>query len=106
MAKVEILVLKGCPRCKALKNKLDYIKNSFKFVDCDDFPEICDYAEQLSGSDQYPIAIVLDIQDKITDVVYFTDDYNQIGKRHKLLDGVSGFTVYSVDQLAEYIIKS
>ena len=105
MAIVKILTLKGCPRCKALKNKLDYIKNSFKFVDCDDFPEICDYAEQLSGSDQYPMAIVLDIQDKITDVVYFTDDYNQIGKRHKLLDGVSGFTVYSIDQMADYVTK-
>lgn len=105
MAIVKILVLKGCPRCKALKNKLEYFKNSFKFIDCEDFPEICDDVEQLSGVDQYPIAVVLDIQDKITEVIYFTEDYNQIGKRHKLLDGVSGYAVYSTDQLAEYIIK-
>lgn len=106
MAKVEILVLKGCPRCKALKNKLEYFKNSFKFIDCDEFPEICNYAEELSGTNQYPIAIMLDIQDKITEVIYFADDYGQVGKKHKLLDGVSGYTVYSTDQLAEYIIKS
>lgn len=106
MAIVKILVLKGCPRCKALKNKLDYINNSFKFIDCDDFPEICDYAEQLSGCEQYPMAVIMDSQDKVTEVVYFTNDYNQVGKRHKLLDGVSGFAVYSTDQLAEYIIKS
>ena len=106
MAIVKILVLKGCPRCKALKNKLEYVKNSFKFIDCDDFPDICNYAEELSGTNQYPIAVMLDIQDKVIEVVYFADDYNQVGKRHKLLDGVSGYAVYSTDQLAEYIIKS
>lgn len=105
MAKVKLLVLDGCSRCKALKNKLDYLKTSFTYINCDDDPEICDHVEELSGVNMYPMAIVFDVNDQVQEIVYFAEDYNMIGKKHKLADGVTAYCVYSIDQLVEYIIK-
>jgi glutaredoxin len=106
MAKVKLLVLDGCSRCKALRNKLDYLKTSFNYINCDDDPEMCDYVEQLSGVNTYPMAVILDINDQVKEIVYFAEDYNMVGKKHKLVDGVSAYGVYSIDQLVEYVIKS
>ncbi len=52
------------------------------------------------------MAILLDTNNKIKEVVYFAEDYNKIGKKEELVDGVIGIGVHSVDQLVEYIIKS
>jgi glutaredoxin len=106
MSKVKLLVLPDCIRCKALKNKLEYFNTKFEYISCDDDPEMCDLVEDLSGNNTYPMAITLDINNQIDEIVYFAEDYNMVGKKHKLVDGVSGYCVYSVDQLVEYIIKS
>ncbi len=99
------LVLEGCSRCKALKNKLDYFHNSFKFYSCDGQDDLCDQAENLAGVETYPMAILLDTNNSIKEIVYFTDDYNKVGKKEQVTEGVTKIGVYSVDQLVEYIIK-
>lgn len=99
------LVLEGCSRCKALKNKLDYFHNSFKFYSCDGQDDLCDQAENLAGVETYPMAILLDTNNSIKEIVYFTDDYNKVGKKEQITEGVTKIGVYSVDQLVEYIIK-
>ena len=104
--KVMFLVLEGCFRCKALKNKLDFFHNSFKLYPCDGQDDLCDQAESLAGVNTYPMAILLDTNNNIKEVVYFTEDYNKIGKKEELIDGVTRTGVHSVDQLVEYIIKS
>ena len=104
--KVMFLVLEGCFRCKALKNKLDFFHNSFKLYPCDGQDDLCDQAESLAGVNTYPMAILLDTNNKIKEVVYFAEDYNKIGKKEEVVDGVTRTGVHSVDQLVEYIIKS
>ena len=99
------LVLEGCSRCKALKNKLDYFHNSFKFYSCDGQDDLCDQAENLAGVETYPMAILLDTNNSIKEIVYFTEDYNKVGKKEQVTEGVTKIGVYSVDQLVEYIIK-
>lgn len=99
------LVLEGCSRCKALKNKLDYFHNSFKFYSCDGQDDLCDQAENLAGVETYPMAILLDTNNSIKEIVYFTDDYNKVGKKEQVTEGVTKIGIYSVDQLVEYIIK-
>jgi glutaredoxin len=105
MPKVKLLVLPDCTRCKALKSKLEFFNTKFEYVSCDDHPEICDQVEELTGHDSYPMAIVLDINNKITQIVHFTENYDAVSKTTNLVDGATSFTVYSVDQLVEYIIK-
>lgn len=99
------LVLEGCSRCKALKNKLDFLQNSFRFYSCDGDDDLCDQAENLSGVDTYPMAVLLDPDNTIKEIVYFTEDYDKVGKKEEVVDGVTKIGVYSVDQLVEYIIK-
>ena len=105
MAKVTILVLEGCTRCGALKNKLAILNNSFKYIPCDGDSEFCDEVETLSGVDRYPIVVVTDIKDKISSILYITEDYNKIGIKENIVDGIVKIGVHSIDQLAEYIIK-
>ncbi len=105
MAKVTFLVLEGCSYCNALKNKLGYINTSFTFYNCDGNNDLCDKAEIITGCDVYPMAIVLDINNSISQIVYISNDYNTIGKRIPLVDEITGFPVYSIDQMVEYIIK-
>jgi len=53
----------------------------------------------------YPMGIVLDINNNISEIVYFGDDYDKVGKKRILTEGVTGFPVYSIDQMVDYIIK-
>lgn len=99
------LVLEGCSRCKALKNKLDFLQNSFRFYSCDGDDDLCDQAENLSGVDTYPMAVLLDTDNTIKEIVYFTEDYDKVGKKEEVVEGITKIGVYSVDQLVEYIIK-
>lgn len=104
--KVTFLVLEGCSRCKALKNKLDFFHNSFKYYSCDGDNDLCDQAESLAGVNTYPMAILLDTNNQIKEIVYFTEDYDKVGKKEQVIDGVVRIGVYSTDQLVDYIIKS
>lgn len=105
MKKTMFLVLEGCSRCKALKNKLDFLQNSFRFYSCDGDDDLCDQAENLSGVDTYPMAVLLDTDNTIKEIVYFTEDYDKVGKKEEVVEGITKIGVYSVDQLVEYIIK-
>lgn len=105
MAKLLFLVLEGCGKCQALKNKLGYLNNSFKFYPCDGDNELCDQAEILTGVQSYPMTLVLDINNNIEQIVYFADDYNKVGNKIKLTEGVTGIPVYSVDQMVDYVTK-
>jgi len=105
MPKVMFLVLDDCSRCKALKNNIGFLNSSFKFYSCNGENELCDEAERLVNINSYPMAIVLDINNNIKEVVYFTDDYNKIGKKQEVISGVFGIGVHSIDQMIDYIIK-
>lgn len=105
MAKLLFLVLDGCSKCQALKNKLGYLNNSFKFHSCDGESDLCDHAETLAGVETYPMTLVLDINNNVEQIVYFTEDYDKVGKKIELTEGVTGFPVYSIDQMVDYITK-
>ena len=105
MSKVKFLVLEGCSKCKALKNKLNYFGNSFKYYPCDGADDFCDKIESLTGVETYPMMVVFDINNNIKEVLYFTEDYNKVGKKIQLAEGVTGFPVYSIDQMVDYITK-
>ena len=105
MAKLVFLVLDGCSKCQSLKNKLGYFNNSFKFYSCEGENPLCDEAEKLTGVDLYPMTLVLDINNNIEQIVYFADDYNKVGNKRQLTERVSGFPVYSVDQMVDYVTK-
>jgi len=105
MKKVIILILKDCSKCKALKNKLDFFNNSFKYYPCDENDDLCDQVESLAGVSTYPMVILLNINDEIKEIIYFTEDYDKIEKKEQIVDGIIKIGVYSIDQLINYIIK-
>ena len=102
---IRLFVLEGCTKCKKLKEALDEKGIEYNKVECDDDSTICDDLEDLTGIFQYPMLAHVDDLGSITNVLYITDKYNQVGKLTELAIGVTGLGFYSIDQLISYIIK-
>lgn len=102
---INVVYLNGCSKCQKLKQQLERQKKDFIAISCDDNPSLCDYIEVLIDSYNYPIVLIKNELDKITDIFYITDKYEEIGKHRELNDKIKTLAFYSIDNLISYAIK-
>jgi hypothetical protein len=101
---IKLLVLDGCKRCEGLKKELNKREIYFQYEICKSNTAICDTIEDMIDCSNYPIALLIE-SNKIHKVVYITDNYDDVGKKIRLDNGVMLLPVYSIDQLINSIIN-
>jgi glutaredoxin len=57
LAKVLLVTLNGCDKCKKLKASLAIENISVHNMDCDDNPNFCDELENQTNTSNYPMAL-------------------------------------------------
>jgi len=105
MNKIKLLLLEGCHKCEKLKQELNKNDIRYEYEVCKSDTEICDSVEDLIGCSNYPIVLKILNNNFIEEVIYITDNYDDIGKTLSLNNRIKGKPLYSIDQLIEYIIK-
>jgi hypothetical protein len=105
MSKIKLLLLEGCNRCDIIKKELgkNYIHYDYEICKPDNI--ICDSIEDLIGCSTYPIVLKMINKTVIEEIIYITDNYNDVGKTINLNNKIKGKAFYSIDKLIEYVIK-
>jgi hypothetical protein len=105
MNKIKLLLLEGCQRCQKLKEELgkNYIHYDYEICKSDTI--LCDSIEDLIGCSNYPIVLKMINNNFIEEVIYITNNYDDVGFTLSLNDKIKGKPFYSIDQLIEYTIK-
>ena len=97
--KLEVYLLEGCDKCKKLKTTLDRLKIEYDAVPCEDYPNMCDNIENVTGVDMYPM---VNVAGKI---FYIAENYSDIGKIKIISENVSTIGMYSIDNIIDAIQK-
>jgi hypothetical protein len=105
MNKIKLLLLEGCYKCEKLKQELGKNYIYYDYEVCKSDTEICDSIEDLIGCSNYPIVLKMLNNNFIEEIIYITDNYEDIGKNISLNNRIKGKPLHSIDQLIEYIIK-
>lgn len=95
---IKIYILEGCDKCKKLKTTLDRLKIEYDAIPCEDYPNMCDNIENITGVDMYPIV------DLEKNILYIAENYSDIGKK-KEINGYNTLGFYSIDNIIEFINK-
>lgn len=105
MSKIKLLLLEGCNRCEKLKQELgkNYIYYDYEVCKAD--TEICDSIEDFIGCSNYPIVLKMPTKTAIEEIIYVTDNYEDVGKTIELNNRIKGKPFYSIDKLIEYVIN-
>ena len=94
---IKIYVLEGCDKCKKLKANLDSLKLEYKEIPCEQYPNMCDNIEDVTGVDSYPM---VDLDGKI---LYIAEKYSNIGKVKSITENISTMGMYSIDNIIDAI---
>jgi hypothetical protein len=105
MTKIKLLLLEGCSKCEKLKQELGKNYIHYEYEVCKSDTEICDSVEDLIGCSNYPIVLKMLNKNFIEEIIYLTDNYDDVGKSILLNNRIKGKPLYSIDQLIDYIIK-
>ena len=105
MSKIKLLLLEGCQRCQKLKEELGKNYIYYEYEICKSDTEICDSIEDLIGCSNYPIVLKIINNNFIEEVIYITDNYDDVGITKSLNNKIKGKPMHSIDQLIDYIIK-
>lgn len=105
MTKIKLLLLENCSRCEQIKKQLGKNYIYYDYEICNSDTEICDSIEELIGCSNYPIVLKIRDNRHIEEIIYITNDYNQIGKNINLNNKIKGKAFYSIDKLIEYVIN-
>ena len=105
MSKIKLLLLEGCQRCQKLKEELSKNYIYYEYEICKSDTEICDSIEDLIGCSNYPIVLKIINNNFIEEVIYITDNYDDVGITKSLNNKIKGKPMHSIDQLIDYIIK-
>lgn len=105
MSKIKLLLLEGCQRCQKLKEELGKNYVYYEYEICKSDTEICDSIEDLIGCSNYPIVLKIINNNFIEEVIYITDNYDDVGITKSLNNKIKGKPMHSIDQLIDYIIK-
>jgi glutaredoxin len=97
--KLEVYVLEGCDKCKKLKSTLDNLKIEYDAISCEDYPNMCDNIENVTGVDMYPMV------NKEGKIFYIAEKYNDIGKIKIISENISTMGMYSIDNIIDAIQK-
>jgi glutaredoxin len=95
--KLEVYILKGCDKCKKLKATLDSSKIDYDSIPCEEYPNMCDNIESITGVDSYPI---VNLYGKI---LYIAEKHSDIGKIKVLSENLSTKGMYSIDNIIDAI---
>ena len=96
---LQIYILEGCDKCKKLKNTLDSLKIEYEATPCEDYPNMCDNIEDITGVDSYPI---VNLEGKI---FYIAENYSDINKIIIISENISTMGMYSIDNIIDAIKK-
>ena len=96
---IKIYVLEGCNKCKKLKVSLDALKVKYEEIPCEQYPNMCDNIEDITGVDSYPM---VDLDGKI---LYIAEKYSNIGKIEAITENISTVGMYSIDNIIDTIKK-
>ena len=105
MNKIKLLVLEGCHKCEKLKQELNRNNIRYEYEVCKSDTELCDSIEDLTGCSNYPIVLKIINNNFIEEVIYITDNYDDVGITKSLNNKIKGKPMHSIDQLIDYIIK-
>jgi glutaredoxin len=94
---IKIYVLEGCDKCKKLKITLDGLKIKYDAIPCEEYPNMCDNIEDITGVDSYPM---VDLDGKI---LYIAEKYSNIGKIETITENISAMGMYSIDNIIDAI---
>jgi glutaredoxin len=97
--KLEVYVLEGCDKCKKLKSTLDSLKIEYDAIPCEDYPNMCDNIENVTGVDMYPMV------NKAGKIFYIAEKYNDIGKIKIISENITTMGTYSIDNIIDAIQK-
>jgi glutaredoxin len=99
MIKLEVYLLEGCDKCKKLKSTLDKLKIEYDAIPCEEYPNMCDNIEDITGVDSYPI---VNLEGKL---LYIAEKYKDIGKIKIVSNSISTMGMYSIDNIIDAIKK-
>ena len=94
---IKIYLLEGCDKCKKIKATLDYLKLEYEEIHCEQYPNMCDNIEDITGVDSYPM---VDLDGKI---LYIAEKYSNIGKVKSITENISTMGMYSIDNIIDAI---
>ena len=94
---IKIYVLEGCDKCKKLKSNLDSLKLEYEEISCEQYPNMCDNIEEVTGVDSYPM---VNLDGKI---LYIAEKYSNIGKVKSITGNISTMGMYSIDNIIDAI---
>lgn len=94
---IKIYVLEGCDKCKKLKANLDSLNLEYEEIPCEQYPNMCDNIEDVTGVDSYPM---VDLDGKI---LYIAEKYSNIGKVKSITGNISTMGMYSIDNIIDAI---
>jgi glutaredoxin len=97
--KLEVYLLEGCDKCKKLKSTLDSLKIEYDAILCEDYPNMCDNIENVTGVDMYPMV------NKEGKIFYIAEKYNDIGKIKIISENITTMGTYSIDNIIDAIQK-
>jgi len=97
--KLQVYLLEGCDKCKKLKTILNCLKIEYEAVPCEDYPNICDNVENVTGVDMYPMV------NKGNKLFYIAEKYSDIGKIKIISDKITTVGMYSIDNIIDAIQK-
>jgi hypothetical protein len=104
MNKIKLLLLEGCNRCEKLKKELgkNYIHYDYEICKSDNV--VCDSIEDLIGCSNYPIVLKMKTKTIIDEIIFVTDNYDDIGKNLNYNNTIVGKAFHSIDNLIDYVI--
>ena len=94
---IKIYVLEGCDKCKKLKSTLDRLKIEYEDIPCEQYPNMCDNIEEVTGVDSYPIANLNG------NILYIAENYSDINKIRIISENISTMGMYSIDNIIDAI---
>lgn len=101
---IKIVGLSTCNKCETLRKGLDYSKIDHVFTDCDMNPDNCDSLESLTGTKQYPMVLIQDLEENILEIIYITDNYNVLIGGSRMHNGIKLVPMHSIDSLLRYTV--
>ena len=94
---LQIYILEGCDKCKKLKTTLDSLKIEYEAIPCEEYPNMCDNIEDVTGVDSYPM---VNLKGRL---FYIAENYKDIGKIKVISESISTMGMYSIDNIIDTI---
>ena len=97
--------LTTCKMCKALREALDRSNIDHVFSDCDHDPENCDALESITGTNMYPMVLIMDLEYNLLEIAYLASNYEQLRESVATQNGIRLIANHSVDGLLRYTVN-